>query len=294
MTDFDPELALVYLNPERFALSPQVGLPIVQNWRSLRTWLTSPAFGADKRGAGSWCPTALANGIVRGGTGPVSLLVFDIDECGPDGIDRSASALALYQGAIPPTFSSTREKTKHRIVLVPSRPLEPDEFRIAWPFMSRALASAGIAIDQGCKNPNRLYFACVARSPESWLGARILDGDPVDVDALLVAAREEAAELEAERARRPKPRPVDDRHRDRYLQAAVDAARRNVASASEGGRHDVLLRESYSLARFDLSEDQIRDALLGPFVHAAGDSRRREGERAVRDAVHARQQKGAA
>jgi hypothetical protein len=287
--DLDPEIDIVYLNSERFSAWPQAGLSIRQNWRLLRTWLTSPTYADDKRAAGAWCPCALeGGGIVKEGSGPVSLLVFDVDDCGADGIDKSAVALASYAGVVVPTFSATIAKAKHRIVLLPSRALTPAEFKIGWPWMNRTFAANGIVVDQGCKNINRLYFACVARSPEAWLGARVLGGEPVDVDALLDAAREEAAELEAARARRPPPRPVDDRHRDRYVRGAIDAAQRNVASASEGGRHDVLLRESYSLARLDLSEDQIRDALLPAFVHAAGEPRRREGERAVHDAVHAR------
>ena len=47
------------------------------------------------------------------------------------------------------------------------------------------------------------------------------------------------------------------------------------------------LSESFSLARFGLSETQIADALLNAFVDAAGEARRTEGVRAIRDAVAA-------
>jgi hypothetical protein len=77
------------------------------------------------------------------------------------------------------------------------------------------------------------------------------------------------------------------------VSAAINRARANVAGAAEGGRHGAVLREAYSLARLDLSESQITDALLDAFVCAAGESRRREGERAIHDAIAARAKKGA-
>jgi hypothetical protein len=282
------EIVVTYLTPERFEARPQIGIPITQEWHSLLRWLTWASFADSKRAHGAWCPTALARGVVKDGRGPVSLLVADVDDCGADGLDRSADALRPYAGAVVPTFSATREKPKHRIVLLPSRPLAAEEFPLAWTKMRDTLEGVGIVIDKGCKNPNRLYFACVARSPSAWLGARILTGEPVPVDAMLEAARAEAEDAARERARRPAPRPVGEQHRDKYIAAAISKAHANVAGASEGGRHDVLLREAFSLARLGLTHVQIADALLGAFVAAAGESRRTEGLRAIHDAVEAR------
>lgn len=287
----DRSVRFTYLTPTRFSAQPQVGLPIEQEWHSALRWLTWPSFADTKQAHGAWCPCVLEGGAVKGGRGPVSLLVADVDDCGAGAIARSAEALAKYAGAVIPTFSATREREKHRIVLLPERALTPEEFPIAWPKMARTLADCGIAVDKGCKNVNRLYFACVSPSAERWAelgGARILTGDPVPVDAMLEVAREERAEAEAEKARRAKPRPVTERNRDRYIAAAIDKARGNISSAPEGGRHDALLREAFALARFELTEGQIADALLEAFVSAAGEPRRREGERAIRDAVTAR------
>jgi hypothetical protein len=284
------EVAITYLTPARFAAKPQIGLPIVQDRQALFAWLSTPSFASDKRAHGAWCPADLPGGIVKGGRGPVALLVADVDECGADAMARSAAALEDYQGVIVATFSATAEQEKHRIVLALSRPLEPDEFSVAWSFWAGALADLGIALDRGCKNANRLYFACVAKSPETWLGARRLAGRPVDVDAMLVAARHdlavEAAQAEERKRRVPAPSPVQSP--DRYLRGALERARANVLAAVESGRHDAILRESYSLSRLELSEDEIRDALLDAFVAVAGESRRREGERAIRDACAAR------
>jgi hypothetical protein len=285
------QVAVTYFTPERFAASPQVGLPITQTWESFRTWLSSPSFGETKREAGAWCPCALEGGIVRAGTGRVSLLVFDVDEAGPNGMTNSFEELKSYQGVIAPTFSATPENRKHRIVLLPSRDLTAGEFKIVWPTLNRRLASFDrpILIDQGCKNLNRLYFACVARSPEAWLGAVRLDGAPVDVDRSLEFARAAREAEENERvARLANMRPVDEAHRDKYVRGAIESARRNIEGAGEGGRHDALLREAFSLARLELTQDEIERELLPSFVAVAGEPRRNEGTCAIRDAVKAR------
>jgi hypothetical protein len=293
VADAERAATITFLTPERFAAAPQVGMPITQEWHSLLRWLTWPTVGESKRARGAWCPSVLEGGRIKGGRGPMSLLAFDVDDCHAGALDRSAAALAPHAGAVIPTFSATPENPKHRIVLLPSRSLTAEEFTVAWPQMVRALAACGIVVDKGCKNLNRLYFACVVRSPSAWLGARILTGNPVDVEAMLSTAREAA---ENERARRLEQarahRPVRDDHRGRYIAGAIEKARGNVAGAPEGGRHDALLHEAYSLARLDLTEGQITGELLEAFVGAAGEARRHEGERAIHDAVTARASKG--
>lgn len=287
----EKQISITYLSPERFAAQPQVGLPITQPWESFLAWLSSPSFGETKRDAGAWCPCALEGGIVKNGTGRMSLFVFDVDEAGPDGIANSFEELKGYQGIIAPTFSATPENRKHRIVLLPSRDLTAGEFKIVWPTLNRRLASFDrpIVIDQGCKNLNRLYFACVARSHGAWLGAVRLNGAPVDVDRSLEFARAAREAEERERvARLANMRPVDDAHRDKYVRGAIESARRNIEGAGEGGRHDALLRESFSLARLELTQDEIERELLPSFVAVAGEHRRYEGACAVRDAVKAR------
>jgi hypothetical protein len=290
----DREVQITYLSPERFEASPQVGIAIRQEWHSVLRWLTWPSFG-EKREHGAWCPCALDGGRVKDGRGPVSLLVADVDQCAADGIDRSTMALARYAGAIVPTFSATRETPKHRIVLLPSRSLSPEEWPIAWGKFARTLEGCSIRVDRGCKNINRLYFACVARSPEAWLGARLLTGEPVPVDAMLAVAHEELAEQQRHRERAGRARrPVRDDRRNNYVAAALERARANIACASEGSRHDTLLREAFSLARLGLDAADIERELLDSFVAVAGEPRRFEGRQAIRDAVEARRGDGAA
>lgn len=290
----EPErsVTISYLTPQRFEAKPQVALTITQERHGFFRWLTWPTVGDTKRACGAWCPTALEGGIVKDGTGPTEMLVADVDECEPGAIERSAALCAAASGAVIPTFSATPEKPKHRIVLLLDRALTPDEFPIAWRKMARRLEAQGVIIDRGCKNPNRLYFACVVRSPEAWLGAHILTGTPLPVDAMLAVARAEEAEAERERERaraHAAAAPAEaGARRTAYIAAAITAERANISGAGEGGRHDALLRAAFALARFDLDEREIEAALLGTFVAVAGPARRFEGERAIHDAVAAR------
>jgi hypothetical protein len=284
------EIAITYLTPERFARKPQAGLSIRQEWHALARWLTWPTQTEreDKEAktlAGAFCPCELPDGVVKGGRGPSQLLVADVDGCGSDGFERSVGALTDYLGCVVTSCNATNEDTRHRIVLVTDRLMDPEERALAWRHMNRTLARAGIGIDQGCKNANRLYYGPVWRRGGIFRAAHLV-GAPVPVNVMLEAARaEDAAELAA----RPKPKPLKQENRDRYIAGAVSKARTNVEAADAGARHGTLLREVYGLARFGLSENEISDALLEPFVHAAGESRRREGERAIHDAFTARQ-----
>jgi hypothetical protein len=146
------------------------------------------------------------------------------------------------------------------------------------------LGDAGIVVDGACKNVNRLYYGCIARSPAAWLGARLLRGQPIDVDLMLAAAREDGAAGVCVGLRSTS----EPASRDRYVAGAVRRARENVREATQGMRHETLLRESFALARFGFNEQQVATALLDPFLAVAGVERRPEGERAIRDAVAAR------
>lgn len=284
-------VTITHFTAKRFEALPQVGVPVTRPWYRLARWLTAPTIGATKTGAGAWCPAALPGGAVKNGRGPMSLLVADVDDCAAGAIRRHAEILSDLRGLIIPTFSATPEKPKHRIVVRLSREITEHEFPVLWPKMSRDFATLGIVVDKGCKNNNRLYFACVAKSAEAWLGAAELRGDPIPVDVMLAAAEAERVEQEAARIRKSGGAsrvPITPEGRDRYVAGACEKARANVASASEGGRHDVLLKETFALARFGLSEAEITRALLESFVATAGEHRRREGERAIRDAAAAR------
>jgi hypothetical protein len=195
----DREVTITHFTHDKFRANPQVGTLVKQEWRGFLRWLIWPVYASDKTAEGGWCPCALAGGVVKGGTGPTEMLVADVDECGPESYARSVRLCASGAGAVVHTFNATPEHTKHRIVMLLDRALTPEEFPIAWRKMARRLESSGVILDAGCKNINRLYFSCVARSQEAWLGATVLQGVPLPVDSMLVSARAEEAEIERQR-----------------------------------------------------------------------------------------------
>jgi hypothetical protein len=290
---------ITFLSARQFHLSPQVGRFLDRTWGQLRTWLSKPRYADRKDAHGAWTSCAIPDGRIKGADGSHCVIAMDIDHCVEGDLDRTARVFARRRGVVVPTFSaSTGDKPDaHRVVLLTSRMVLAKEFSLVWVTVAGEFARSGIVVDKSCRNPNRLYFATVAKSPESWMGVRYLDGDPIDVDALLPAARE-AAEREAEeRARQPlRLPPMSRRSRDLYIAAAFKSARDRILNALDGtkgeGRHAVLLREAWSLSRL-VSEDEVRDGLLETFVQAAGEERREEGERAIGDGVRARRERDA-
>ena len=291
------EITVTHFSHGEFKGSRQAGRQITQERIGVLQWLTTPSFHPDdKKAFGAWCPCSLPDGIVKDGKGDVCALVTDVNNEVPGGgptLEEIAERLAACAGVVIPTFNATLEQQKCRIVFWLTRPLTSDEFSTAWRKMARILMGLGIVADNTCSNINRLYFACVARSPEAWLGARLLDGSPIDVNAMLAQARKEEDDLrrvrEIERARRRAMAPTGG-SKDGYIAAAIAAEQQNVATATAGGRHHALLRAVFALARpeLGLTESQVEDALLEDFVLVAGDHRRREGERVIRDAYAAR------
>jgi hypothetical protein len=141
------------------------------------------------------------------------------------------------------------------------------------------LAAAGLPPDESAKDASRLSYAPVRPSGAGYRFRRV-DGAPLDVHAVLAAQPPPPP--------RVVPRPVAPEHQDRYIQAALRNAAGAVSSAAPGMRHYALCRESFALARLEISEGEIERALLPAFIAAAGDGRLREGERTIRDAVAAR------
>lgn len=80
-----------------------------------------------------------------------------------------------------------------------------------------------------------------------------------------------------------------------YQRGALASARSRILASTESGRHDTAIREVWSLAapRLGLDLETIRDAILPAFVDVAGESRRREGERFIVQAFHARRARDA-
>ena len=272
MSNEDRELRITWLSADAFVSRPQVGKIITQDFPSLVrhvfAWPTRTDRTDDdaKTIAGAMCPAALENGVVKGGRGPVGILMADVDACGEGGFERSVDALAEYLGFVVTSCNATPENPRHRVGLVCDRDLTVDEFPIAWRKFQRTLAAVDIVIDEKCKNPNRLYYLPVWKRGGIFR-AKILSGAPVAVDALLAAAREDEARATRERSRPPTKHwsgSANDYAR-RALKKACDA----VMNAGEGNRNDTLNREAYSLSRLPaLTDDEIHDALSAAAKYA--------------------------
>jgi hypothetical protein len=141
------------------------------------------------------------------------------------------------------------------------------------------LRQADLPPDEGAKDASRLSYSPVRRPGASY-AFRETKGAPLDAQAVL-AAQPPAPPRSA-------PRLPPPEHADRYVAGALRRAAEAVLQASPGERHYALCREAWSLGRLALTDDAIRDALLGPAVHAMGEPRRREAERTIADALHAR------
>ncbi len=279
-------IPVLVLTPNRLRARQHIGLPVVFDdfdmmavWGSRPTWIdpTGDASKDKARGGGIALGTYAGNRRTKRAWQSGRALSLDFDDAGD--VDRIADALP-YSCIIHETYSSTSAAPRCRAYLELAEPImDVAIFDRAHAVVRRHLAAAGAVADDGAKDCSRLnYVPCRARG----MGYRFrrVEGEPLDVSRMLAAAPPPSAPTATVL---PLPQ-----NRDRYIAAALQRARLNVASASPGGRHLALGREAYSLARLGLREHEIRDALLPAFVAAAGEKRRAEGARFVRDAIRAR------
>jgi hypothetical protein len=277
MADDDRELDALYIDSEHFRHSPQVGVPIRQEWPSFAACFARPSTGEDKGAVGGY-----ALGRYRENTRRKSNLIeigavsLDFDESGADAVAR---ALARYRAIVHETFSSTADAPRCRAIVLLAEPIDVATYDALHAVMRARFRRAGLPPDEGAKDCSRLNYSPVRRSGAGY-AYRVTQGEALDARGVLAAQPPPPA--------RSAPRLVAPEHADRYVAGALRRAADAVAGASPGGRHHELSREAFRLARLDLPENEIRAALLGPFVAAAGEPRRREGERTIADAVRAR------
>jgi len=280
-------ISVLVLTAQRLRAPQHVGLPVtfddfamMAQWGSRVTWI-DPTGDASKDkaiGGGITCSSFTGNRRTKSAFLETRCMTFDFDDEGD--ADRIADAIGC-SCFVHETFSSKPDALRCRAYVETLDPITSTAvYDEAHAVMRKHLAAAGEVADEGAKDCSRLNYVPV-RARGTGYGFRRVEAPPLDVARML--------SVQPPPPPRPplQPAPQGER-RDRYIAAALDRARSNVATATPGGRHLALCRESYSLARLDLTEAEIADALLPAFVHASGEPRRREGERAVRDAVHAR------
>lgn len=117
------------------------------------------------------------------------------------GVPSIAEALAPFEGiegTWHETKSSTPEAPRLRIVLWLSRPVDAGEYRTLWRFYS---GRSACPVDTATSNPDRFWYC-----PTAGAQSGRLEGQPIDVDAVLDEVGEREAIAAANELPPPKPR----------------------------------------------------------------------------------------
>ncbi len=272
------DLDVLFVAPERFHMTPQVGVPCVMSWPELGAYLSRPSVGDAKDIAGAWSP-ALYHGNVRRKANLVRIgaLVVDLDENGD--VDTATDLVAKYSAIVHETFSSTNDAPRCRVVLLLAEPVAAAAYEALHKVVRARLGAAGMPADEGAKDASRLSYAPVRR-PGAGYRFRTVEGTPLDARAILAAQP-------AKPPPRPAPPPPPE-HADAYRRAALRRAADAVSAATPGERHYVLCKEAFALARLGLHDFEIENALQPAAVAAMGEGRAHEAARTIRDGIRAR------
>lgn len=266
----DPHLDILYISPDRFRQSPQRGVPCRMEWEALRRYLSRPSEGPDKTCMGGYSPALYQDNERRKAKlAHACAIVVDVDEDGDVYKFWRRFKDDDMTAIVHETFSSTPNLPRCRIIFQISRFVTAVEYERIHAVLCRGIPGA----DRAAKDASRLSFSPV-RKPGELFSFAATDGTPLDVDEML-----EAHPLPPPVAPPPPPRDAS-----RYQRAALDGACQDVARATPGERHGVLLAKAAHLAKMGLGEASM-GGLVEAFVRAAGESRRGEAVRAVRYAV---------
>lgn len=77
-------------------------------------------------------------------------------------------------------------------------------------------------------------------------------------------------------------------NRDRYVRAALERECEAVASAPVGGRNNILNSAAWSLARLELADHDLIDALMGAAAWAVSSQDQREAMATIRSGLRRR------
>jgi hypothetical protein len=270
---------------DRLARTPQTGIHVPETWPGFVRWVSHPVVTAAKEAEGGFTLATLRDGIRRKShVVSVTALAVDHDE-GTATAAKAHASLTSFAHVVFTTHSHTTDRPRWRAVVPFDRPATAEEYPALYALAALQFARDGIVLDATTKDPCRLWYTPTVK-PGAPFEVYVGDGEPVSVDKMLAIA----AELERQKPARRPPAPVAADHRDAYVRGAIRRAQAAVSGASEGERHLTLSREAFALGRQELglSDGAIEDALLPAFVHAAGESRRHEGVRTIRDGIRAR------
>lgn len=271
--------------PERLARTPQTGVHVQETWPGFVRWVSHPAITLAKEAEGGFTLATLRDGVRRK-THVISVtaLAVDHDEGSATAV-KAHESLAGFAHVVFTTHSHTTERPRWRAVVPFDRPATAEEYVALYALAAQQFARDGIVLDATTKDPCRLWYTPTVK-PGAPFEVYVGDGEPARIDKMVAIA----AELERQKPPKQPPAPVAPDHRDAYVRGAIRNAQSVLISAAAGERHLMLSREAFALGRAELglSDGAIESALLPAFVHAAGEPRRHEGMRTIRDAIRAR------
>jgi RecA/RadA recombinase len=159
-------------------------------WGDLRAFASSPLVQPLRESLPGWS-AARFRGDQRGlaHLDAVSLVVLDVDVGGKT-LDDLRAAFAGVLGLVHSSHSHdpARGVRKWRVVLATTRAVRPDEYVRVWGVVAEGAAARGVELDQATKDGSRFWFQPAKRSPEAPYEWAELEGEPIDVDAVLAAA----------------------------------------------------------------------------------------------------------
>jgi hypothetical protein len=245
------ELDVLYVAPDRFRRSPQLGVACRMSWREVCAYLSRPTVGEAKDVAGAWSAARYRNNVRRKASLlRVCALVVDVDDGGE--VDRIARLLARYAAIIHDTFSSTAGTPRCRIVILLVEPVDAVTYEAAHSIVRAHLRRAGVVADAAAKDASRLSFAPVRR-PGDGYRIRVTVGAPLDAKALMAAQRFPPLNSRAA--------PAGPVGAETYARGALRSAVRRVALAKQGTRNRTLFAEAFAIARLPLDPGVIERAL---------------------------------
>lgn len=147
------------------------------------------------KNASMWFAAGYQNGRrTKALTLPRRFVVLDIDKCSKENRSRVFTFCERYKSFIYPSFSSTNEAPRLRVVFDASRPILPEEQQSVTDYIAGALTEHIRAIDPGAVNED--YFEIDHRSgeasrifyaptPKGGKEVKLYDGAPLNVDEII-------------------------------------------------------------------------------------------------------------
>lgn len=207
----------------------------------------------------AWSPVEIPPGATRANRNVefVTAAVFDLDHVVSEEWEQRVRSSGLA-AIIHSTHTSRESDVSLRLVLALSRPVTTLEWPIVW---RDTIERYGLPADSVCGDASRLYFMPSAPLDVGRV-ARVLEGNPLDVDAILAAHPAPAP------AQPTKERGTVYEEHDRVpaspevLHTALTRVM-NLGRAVEGKGGDALTLRAALIAKndFDLSDDEALDVL---------------------------------